>query len=130
MRAIESVDDARRRRFRGFVLAMLLVGVGGEERVTAMSNSFATSGVIEGFFGPPYSFEQRRALFLFTARAGLNTYIYAPKEDPFHRGRWRDPYPAEYLAHFQELATLGADAGVRFVYAIAPGLDYDPAAGD
>lgn len=111
-------------------LAVLLAGFSSEKHFPTMTNEFRASGVVEGFFGPPYSFEQRRALFLFTARAGLNTYIYAPKEDPFHRDRWRDPYPAEYLAHFQELATLGADAGVRFVYAIAPGLDYDPAAGD
>jgi hyaluronoglucosaminidase len=111
-------------------LAVLLVGFNSEKRLPTMTNGFRASGVVEGFFGTPYSFEQRRALLLFTARAGLDTYIYAPKEDPFHRDRWRDPYPAEYLAHFQELATLGPSVGVRFVYAIAPGLDYDPAAGD
>lgn len=111
-------------------LALLLVGFASEKRFPTMPNDFHASGVIEGFFGRPYSFEERRALFLFTGRAGLDTYIYAPKEDPFHRDRWRDPYPADYLAHFQELATLGLDTGVRFVFAIAPGLDYDPAADD
>ncbi len=111
-------------------LAVLLVGFSSENRFPTMTNDFRTSGIVEGFFGPLYSFAQRRALFLFTARAGLNTYIYAPKEDAFHRARWREPYPADYLAHFGELATLGADAGVRFVYAIAPGLDFDPGAGD
>ena len=111
-------------------LATLLVGFTAEPRLETLPNPFRTSGIVEGFFGPLYSFEQRRALFLFTARAGMNTYIYAPKGDDFHRARWREPYPADYLAHSQELATLGADAGVRFVYAIAPGLDFDPDAGD
>jgi len=124
------IDRASGRHRALLVVAMLLVGLAGGDRAAAVSNGFAMSGVVEGFFGPPYSFEQRRALFLFTARSGLDTYIYAPKDDPFHRARWRDAYPPEYLAHFHELAALGATAGVRFVYAIAPGLDYDPAAGD
>jgi hyaluronoglucosaminidase len=111
-------------------LATLLVGFTVPQRFEALPNAFPTSGVVEGFFGPLYSFAQRRELFLFTARAGLNTYIYAPKGDDFHRARWREPYPADHLAHFQELAALGANAGVRFVYAIAPGLDFDPDAGD
>jgi hyaluronoglucosaminidase len=111
-------------------LATLLVGFTAERRFETLPNPFLKSGVVEGFFGPLYSFAERRALLLFTARAGLNTYIYAPKGDDFHRARWREPYPADYLAHFQELAALGADVGVRIVYAIAPALDFDPDAGD
>jgi hyaluronoglucosaminidase len=89
-----------------------------------------TTGVIEGFYGPPYTFEQRRELLAFLAAAGLNTYVYAPKNDPLHRERWRDPYPAEFLAHFGDLAELGRDIGVRFVFALSPGLNFDPDAGD
>jgi hyaluronoglucosaminidase len=111
-------------------LGIFLVGFRHSERFPTIANDFATSGVIEGFFGPVYSFEARRHLFEFTARAGLNTYIYAPKNDPFHRDRWRDPYPPEHLAHFQDMAALGADIGVRFVFAIAPGLSYDPQSND
>jgi len=95
-----------------------------------MQNGFAWSGIVEGFYGPVYSFEARRALFAFVARAGMDTWMYAPKEDPFHRERWREPYPAEHLAHFGELASLGAEIGVRFVFAISPGLTYDPTTGD
>jgi hyaluronoglucosaminidase len=87
-------------------------------------------GVIEGFYGPPYTFEQRRDLVRFLPRAGLNAYVYAPKLDPLHREDWRDPYPQEFLDHFRELASIGSESGVAFAYALAPGQSFDPAIGD
>ena len=39
------------------------------------------SGVIEGFYGPPWSRAERLQLFDWLAAWGLNTYLYAPKED-------------------------------------------------
>jgi hyaluronoglucosaminidase len=52
--------------------------------------------------------------------------VYAPKNDALHREDWHDPYPQEFLDHFAELARLGQDIGVRFFYALAPGLSFDP----
>jgi hyaluronoglucosaminidase len=130
MRITRSTGSSWRRGALLAVLGVVLVGFHQSTRFPTMTNDFATSGVIEGYFGPLYSFTQRRSLFEFTARAGLNTYVYAPKNDPFHRARWRDPYPPEYLGHFHDLVTLGDRIGVRFVYAIAPGLSYDPQTDD
>ena len=87
-------------------------------------------GVVEGFYGPPYTFEQRRSLFRFLPTAGLNTYLYAPKLDPYHRERWREPYPSDFLDHFGELADAAGTGGTRFVYALSPGLSLDPDKGD
>jgi hyaluronoglucosaminidase len=53
----------------------------------------------------------------------LNTFVYAPKNDPYHRNRWRDPYPADTLADMRATAVVAGKAKVRFIYAIAPGLD-------
>ncbi|MBI2990565.1 MAG: beta-N-acetylglucosaminidase domain-containing protein, partial [Deltaproteobacteria bacterium] len=50
-------------------------------------------GIVEGFFGPPWSMAHRAAIFEFGARRGMNTYLYAPKDDPYHRERWKEPYP-------------------------------------
>lgn len=64
------------------------------------------------------------------AEWGLDHYIYAPKDDPWHRDRWREPYPADRLAALVALDVAASRAGVRFVYAIAPGLSMrfdDPA---
>lgn len=82
-------------------------------------------GVIEGFYGRPWTPAQRGRLFERMATWGLNTYLYAPKDDRWHRQLWRDAYPA---AEAQALRALAADAhrhGIRFVYALSPGLDLD-----
>jgi hyaluronoglucosaminidase len=87
-------------------------------------------GVIEGFYGPPWTHEERLDLIRFCGRHGLNTWVHAPKDDPFHRDRWRDPYPDDELARFAELVSECDRNGVEFVYAIAPGLSLradDPA---
>ena len=85
-------------------------------------------GVIEGFYGRPFSHEERLALLRFVGERGFNCYVYAPKNDPLHRERWREPYASAELARFAELARVGDEHGVRFMYALAPGLTYD--AGD
>ena len=82
-------------------------------------------GVIEGFYGAPWTHEERLDLIRFCGAEGLNTWVHAPKDDPYHRARWRELYPEEELARFAELAAEAAQNGVDFAYAIAPGLDLD-----
>jgi hyaluronoglucosaminidase len=79
-------------------------------------------GVIEGFYGDPWTHEERLDLIRFCADAGLDTWVHAPKDDPYHRARWRDPYPDEELARLGALVDEARRAGVEFAYAIAPGL--------
>ena len=78
-------------------------------------------GVVEGYYGIPWSYEGRRSLFDFYGRNKMNIYIYAPKDDPLHHGKGcYEPYP-EAKAH--ELAALVQHARknhVRFVWAIHP----------
>jgi signal transduction histidine kinase len=59
-------------------------------------------GVIEGFYGPPWSHEERLDLIAFCGREGLTTWVHAPKDDPYHRASWREPYPDEELAQLGE----------------------------
>lgn len=90
----------------------------------------AVRGTIEGFYGPPWSHEQRLAHLAFSAEIGLNSFVYAPKDDPFHRQRWREPYPTAQLARLGELAASARSHGLRFVYALHPALSMryaDPA---
>ena len=58
----------------------------------------------------------------FMGRVGMNVYFYGPKDDPFHRERWRDPYPAEQIARVGELARVGCENGVDVWFAVSPGL--------
>ncbi len=78
--------------------------------------------MVEGFYGPPWRHDERLALLDAAPGLGLDTYLYAPKDDPWHRERWREPYPDAELARLGELAARAAAAGVAFVWSVAPGL--------
>ncbi|MFL6051914.1 MAG: beta-N-acetylglucosaminidase domain-containing protein [Actinoallomurus sp.] len=78
-------------------------------------------GVIEGFYGPPWSDAERQAILRFEGEHKMDSYVYAPKDDPYHRDRWRDPYPADQLARLGTLARLARQEHVDFVFAVSPG---------
>ena len=79
-------------------------------------------GVVEGFYGPPWTHAERLDLLAFCGREGLTTWVHAPKDDPWHRRLWREPYPEPELERLAELVEAAARHGVDFTYALAPGL--------
>lgn len=81
--------------------------------------------IVEGFYGNPWTHQDRLDQFRFYGDNKLNMYIYAPKDDPYHRDKWRDPYPQEEMARMQELINTAAENKVDFVFAISPGKDID-----
>ena len=89
-----------------------------------MRNPEFTCGVLEGFYGRPWSVDQRYQLFQWIQDwDGMNTYMYAPKDDLYHRSKWRELYPVPLLQELQALADTCRQKGLQFIYAIAPGLD-------
>jgi len=83
---------------------------------------FRYRGVVEGFYGPPWSHCDRLWMLERMGRWGMNRYVYAPKDDPWHRERWREAYPKAAREEFAELVRAGADAGVGVGFALSPGL--------
>ncbi len=83
---------------------------------------FAIRGVIEGFYGRPWTHEQRLALIPFLAERGMNGFVYGPKDDPLLRRDWRLPYDGEWLARLSELVARCRDHGMRFTWCVSPGL--------
>ncbi|KAJ8007832.1 hypothetical protein DPEC_G00098290 [Dallia pectoralis] len=80
-------------------------------------------GVVEGFYGRPWSMEQRKVLFQWMRRWGLNTYLYGPKDDLKHRLLWREIYSPEEENQLRTLIVESEKRGVRFVYSLSPGQD-------
>ena len=81
-------------------------------------------GVVEGFYGNPWSHQVRLSLIDFYGRHKLNTYFYAPKDDPYHSSpNWRLPYPEKEAQNIRELAEASKRNHVEFVWAIHPGKD-------
>lgn len=50
-------------------------------------------GIVEGFYGRPYTVENRLSLLDYCKRYKMNVYVYGPKSDPYHLGKWREDYP-------------------------------------
>ncbi|KAM6132860.1 LOW QUALITY PROTEIN: protein O-GlcNAcase-like [Pterocles gutturalis] len=80
-------------------------------------------GVVEGFYGRPWSMEQRKLLFQWLSRWGLNCYMYAPKDELKHRLLWREPYTKQEAAGMRSLIEAAQEQGVEFVFAISAGQD-------
>ncbi|MDR2348679.1 MAG: beta-N-acetylglucosaminidase domain-containing protein [Bifidobacteriaceae bacterium] len=83
-------------------------------------------GLVEGFYGRPWSHRDRLATLRLFPEFGFDTYYYAPKNDPLQRDRWRQPYPARALGRLSELAREALALGARFSVAISPGLSLRP----
>lgn len=79
-------------------------------------------GVIEGFYGTPWSHEARLDQLDYYGAHKMNIYVYSPKDDPYLRAKWRDPYPAEQLDRIGELVDRARANHVEFTYALSPGL--------
>ena len=85
--------------------------------------SVTDRGVIEGFYGNPWSHKDRLRQFDFYGQYKMNTYVFGPKDDPYHRARWREPYPAQEAAQLKELVDAAHKNKVKFVWAIHPAGD-------
>ncbi len=81
-------------------------------------------GVVEGFYGTPWSHATRLSLIDFYGRHKMNYYVYGPKDDPYHSSPyWREEYPADEAAQIKELVEACKRNRVHFVWAVHPGKD-------
>ena len=89
-------------------------------------------GIIEGFYGLPYSLDVRKDLMRYMMRYKMNTYVYGPKCDDYHSNHWKDPYPTSITAQqeawgymtqdkMKQLCDVAHQTKVNFVWAIHPG---------
>lgn len=79
---------------------------------------------VEGYYGPPLPHAERLDLLRWLAAHGYDMFVHAPKSDPHHRERWREPYPPQAAAELAELVQTGRDAGVEVALVVSPGLDW------
>jgi hyaluronoglucosaminidase len=79
---------------------------------------------VEGYYGMPLAHAERLDLVRWLAGQGYEMYMYAPKNDPYHRDRWRDPYPTVQAEQLRALVALGRECGVEVCLVLSPGLDW------
>lgn len=92
-------------------------------------------GIVEGYYGYPYSVSVKKDLMRYMMRYKMNTYLYGAKSDPYHSNNWRDPYPTTITAEQEKQGWLSQDmvkdisetsqqTKVNFIWAIHPGNNF------
>jgi len=77
-------------------------------------------GVIEGYYGRPWTWDMREDQARFLSRHGYSSYIYAPKADAYLRRRWREDHPVEEADRLARMAATCAQIGVGFGVGLSP----------
>lgn len=80
-------------------------------------------GLVEGYYGNPYSEADRMGLLKMFGEMKMNVYIYGPKDDAYHKSKWREEYPAELGKKITEYVNVAKANKIEFMWAIHPGED-------
>ena len=80
-------------------------------------------GLVEGYYGNPYSEANRMGLLKMFGEMKMNVYIYGPKDDAYHKSKWREEYPAELGKKITEYVNIAKANKIEFMWAIHPGED-------
>ncbi len=88
--------------------------------------SFRFRGIIEGYYGEPWSLEEHLEMADFMDEYRLNVFMYAPKLDPYHREKWFEPYPEAEFSKLKEIKNKLSEKNIDFYYCISPGHAKDP----
>ncbi len=111
--------------FRGaHTLAKLIVKNELKEGILTDYPLFKTRGYIEGFYGPTWENSKRLSVMKLMASYGMNTFFYAPKDDIYHRAKWRELYPENELTQLKNLFDFACENYFDFHWTIGPGLTY------
>lgn len=134
--AIVILGDAEGSAFYGVAtLRQMLGGKSALKTATIEDYSYLQyRGIVEGYYGKPYSVEQLLSLMEFFKLYKLNTFIYGPKSDPYHSGYWKDDYPVTITEEqrkikgwltqddFRHISEKAKECNVNFVWAIHPAM--------
>ena len=80
-------------------------------------------GFIEGYYGIPWTSDERIELMKFGSKVKSNMYIYAPKNDSYHSSEWRKLYNEKDFKILKEQIKAGLETKTKFVWAIHPFMD-------
>ena len=80
-------------------------------------------GLVEGYYGNPYSEADRMGLLQMFGEMKMNVYIYGPKDDAYHKSKWREEYPTALGQKITEYVNVAKANKIEFMWAIHPGED-------
>ncbi|MQA91442.1 MAG: hyaluronidase [Gemmatimonas sp.] len=77
-------------------------------------------GIIEGFYGRPWSWRERAETIAFLQPYGYGFYLYCPKADRYLRRQWQEAHPPNEREELRKLSERCAQLGVRFGVGLTP----------
>jgi hypothetical protein len=77
-------------------------------------------GIIEGYYGRPWSWDMREDQARFFSARGYASYVYAPKADKFLRKRWREDHPQAEADRLAKMAAVCRGLGMGFGVGLSP----------
>ncbi len=80
----------------------------------------APLGIIEGFFGRTYSWDDRRMMVKALQPLGFSCWVYAPKADLYLRDDWREEHSAGEAEALRQFGGYCRDHGTRFGVGLSP----------
>ena len=85
---------------------------------------FSRRGYIEGFYGATWKQEKRLSVMRLMAANGMNSFYYAPKDDEYHRAKWREVYPEKELSELKSIFDTATENEIDVCWCVGPGLTY------
>ena len=77
-------------------------------------------GIVEGFYGRPWSFDTRLAYAKALPLMGLDSYLYCPKSDPYLRKKWHQAWPTQEFAQLKSLSAAFKERSLVFGVGLSP----------
>ena len=84
---------------------------------------FGQRGVLEGFYGPPWSHAERLDMIDFLSDHDFNLFVLAPKDEASQRWDWRSPLGERDTAAIAEIVQRADAQGIQIMCCVSPGLD-------
>lgn len=77
-------------------------------------------GIVEGFYGRPWTWKNREDSALRLQQLGGRFYLYAPKGDPYLRKQWTEKFPEDAATGLRAFGTSLKKKGLSFGVGLSP----------
>ncbi len=118
--AFQTLNQLAKKTISGYSLPIILI----EDEP-----SFVVRGIVEGYYGEPWTLSEHLEMADFMAKYRLNAFMYAPKTDVYHREKWYEPYPQEQFDQLIAIKEKCENHDIDFYYCISPGHAKKPEEG-
>ncbi len=107
---------------RATALLSSILAAGFRDAVVYDAPTQPLRGILEGFYGPPWTADERLEMIRFAWRTRMNTYVWSPKDELGSRLLWRFGYGDEELASLASMTELGERLGIEVCALLSPGI--------